>query len=164
MSKSKFLFKTFYMGKKDYYGSQRQKDFLTIERCILNALIKRNYIHQLNNKSEIEFASRTDRFVSARGACFTCILEKEPVLMEINSILPEEIGIWAYAKVPLEFSSRYNAILRHYVYIVHTPIYYLQKTTRLNINIMKKACNRLEGRHNFINFSFALGSFLLTSG
>jgi tRNA pseudouridine38-40 synthase len=152
MSKSKFLFKTFYVGRKQYYGSQKQKDFLTIEQCILNALLNRNYIHELK-KSEIEFASRTDRFVSARGACFTCILEKEPVLMEINSALPKEIGIWAYAKVPLEFSSRHNAISRHYIYVVHNPISYLQNTTGLDINLMKKALKQLEGRHNFVNLA-----------
>lgn len=152
MAKSKYLFKIYYIGEKKYYGSQRQKDFLTIEECLLNALIQKEYIQHVNN-SGFEFASRTDRFVSARGACFTCITEKEPILMEINSVLPEEIGIWAYTKVPLKFSSRYNAIMRYYVYIVPTPLSYLQNTTVIDVNIMLKACKQLEGRHNFVNFS-----------
>lgn len=152
MAKSKFLFKIYYIGKKRYYGSQRQRDFLTIEKCLLHTLIEKNYIDEVNN-SEFEFASRTDRFVSARGACFTCIPEKEPILMEINSALPKEIGIWAYTKVPLEFSSRYNAIMRYYVYIVPTPLSHLQDTADINISIMQQACKQFEGRHNFINFS-----------
>ncbi|NVM36644.1 MAG: hypothetical protein HWN81_13695 [Candidatus Lokiarchaeota archaeon] len=152
MTKSKFLFKIYYIGKKIYYGSQRQLNFLTIEQSLLNVLKIRGYIHKAKN-SEFEFASRTDRFVSARGACFTCIVEKEPILMEINSVLPNEIGIWAYAKVPLEFSSRYDAILRHYIYIVPLPFSFLQKNSGININIMEKACKQLEGRHDFLNFS-----------
>jgi len=150
MAKSKFLFKIYYIGKKKYYGSQRQCDFLTIEQCLLRALKKRGYIHKLNN-IDFEFASRTDRFVSARGAYFSCTTEKPPILMEINSSLPKEIGVWAYTKVPLQFSSRHGAILRHYVYIVPTPLSYLQKSS--GINIMKKACKELEGRHDFVNFS-----------
>ncbi|MFW9998836.1 MAG: tRNA pseudouridine synthase A [Candidatus Hodarchaeota archaeon] len=152
MRKSRFLFKIYYIGGQQYHGSQRQSDVITIEHCLLNALIEKKYIQKPNN-SEFEFASRTDRFVSARGACFTCVTQKEPKLMEINSVLPKDIGIWAYSEVPLEFSSRYNAILRHYVYIVSTPISYLQNTSGLNVEIMKEACKQLEGRHNFVNFS-----------
>jgi len=152
ISNSKFLFKFYYIGRRKYYGSQRQPDFLTIEQCILDVLKKQGYIHDIDN-SYFEFASRTDRYVSARGACFTCITEKEPILMEINSALPKEIGIWAYSEVPLEFSSRYGAILRHYVYIVPLPISYFQKTSGINIHLMKKACRELEGRHDFANFS-----------
>ena len=152
MTKSNFLFKIYYIGKQKYHGSQRQLDFLTVEQCILNALKKKGYIFNINN-SNFEFASRTDRFVSARGACFTCITEKKPILMEINTSLPKEMGIWAYIKVPSEFSSRYHAILRHYVYIVPTPLSYLQRTSGINLSIMEKACKELEGRHDFINFS-----------
>jgi tRNA pseudouridine38-40 synthase len=149
---SKFLFKFYYIGRNKYYGSQRQPNFLTIEQSILNALKIKEYIHKINN-SQFEFASRTDRYVSARGACFSCILEKPPILMEINSALPEEIGIWAYSDVPIEFSSRYNAILRHYTFIVPFPISHFEMTTGININLMKKACKELEGRHDFANFS-----------
>ncbi len=152
MDKSKFLFKIYYIGKKKYFGSQRQLEFITIEHCFLNALIERNYINESKN-SQFEFASRTDRFVSARGSCFACIIDKEPILMEINSVLPKEMGIWAYSKVPLDFSSRYNTKLRHYVYIVPTPLHYLEKKYMINLAILEKACKKLQGRHDFVNFS-----------
>ncbi|MFW9987712.1 MAG: tRNA pseudouridine synthase A [Candidatus Odinarchaeota archaeon] len=152
MTKSKFLFKIYYIGKKRYYGSQRQINYLTIEQLILSALKKRGYIDNVCN-SQFEFASRTDKYVSARGACFTCITKKKPVLMEINSTLPNEIGIWAYTKVPLEFNSRYNAIMRHYIYIYPTPLTRLQESVSIDLNLMQKACTLLEGRHDFINFS-----------
>jgi tRNA pseudouridine(38-40) synthase len=152
MSNSKFLFKLYYIGTEEYYGSQRQPSFLTIEHCISKALKKRKYIQDID-KSKFEFASRTDRYVSARGACFTCITEKDPILMEINSALPDEIGIWAYSNVPLGFSSRYGALSRHYIYIVPFPISYFKKTSGIDINLMKKACKELEGHHDFANFS-----------
>ena len=161
MVKSRYLFKIYYIGSQKYHGSQRQRDTLTIEQIILNALEKRNYIQELKN-IEFDFASRTDRYVSARGACFTCITEKKPILMEINSILPKKIGIWAYTEVPLEFSSRYNAISRHYVYIVSSPISYLNEITDLNIELMKKACKQLEGGHDFANFSKREGDSINT--
>ncbi|MFX0038261.1 MAG: tRNA pseudouridine synthase A [Promethearchaeota archaeon] len=152
MSNSKFVFKYYYIGSQKYYGSQRQNNFMTIEHCILNALRKQGYIHEIDN-SQFEFASRTDKHVSARGACFTCLTEKEPILMEINNVLPKEIGVWAYSDVPLEFSSRHSAVLRHYIYIVPFPISYFKKKNGIDMEIMKNACRELEGRHDFANFS-----------
>jgi tRNA pseudouridine(38-40) synthase len=152
MLNSKFLFKIYYIGTNEYFGSQRQPRLMTIEESILNALISKGYIQDIE-KSKFEFASRTDRYVSARGACFTCIAKKDPVLMEINSALPKRIGIWAYSEVPMEFISRFGAILRHYVYIVPFPISYFEKTSGIDIDLMKKACKDLEGYHDFANFS-----------
>ncbi|KKM93613.1 hypothetical protein LCGC14_1206610 [marine sediment metagenome] len=152
MVKFRILFKIYYIGNKKYHGSQRQQNVLTIEQCLLNAFKKKKYIKEFENTG-FEVASRTDRLVSARGACFTCITEKKPILMELNSVLPENIGIWAYTKVPLDFSSRYNAVLRYYVYMVPTPLSYLQNKTSFNIEILHKACKHLEGQHDFINFS-----------
>jgi len=142
----------YYVGTEKYFGSQRQLNFLTIEECLLNALVRKKYINDIEN-SEFETASRTDRFVSARSACFSFITEKKPILMEINSALPMEMGLWAYTKVPSNFLSRYNAILRHYIYIVPTPLPILQKEYKFNIKLMEKACRLLEGRHDFVNFS-----------
>ena len=152
MLNSKFLFKIYYIGTNEYFGSQRQPSLMTIEESILNALISKGYIRNIE-KSKFEFASRTDRYVSARGACFTCITEREPILMEINTALPKEIGIWAYSEVPVEFISRFGAILRHYIYIVPYSISYFKKTSGIDIDLMKKACKDLEGNHDFANFS-----------
>ena len=152
MVRNRYLFKMYYVGPEKYFGSQRQLNFLTIEECLLNALVRTKYINDIEN-SEFETASRTDRFVSARSACFSCLTEKKPILMEINSTLPMEIGVWAYTKVPSNFLSRYNAILRHYIYIVPIPLPILQKEYKINIKLMKKACRLLEGRHDFANFS-----------
>ena len=149
---NRYLFKFYYIGKNKFYGSQRQLDKNTIEGCLLNALVQNKYITNLNT-SGFEVASRTDKLVSARGAAFSFISQKKPILMEINSILPKEIGVWAYCKVNLDFSSRFNALYRHYKYIAPIPIGVLEKDYVLNLDIIRKACKQLEGKHNFKNFS-----------
>jgi len=142
----------YYIGKQKYHGSQRQSDFLTIEDQLIDILIKRNYIDDLE-RVEFEFASRTDRYVSARGAVFSIIPKKKPILMEINSFLPREMGLWASCPVPLNYSPRYNAVSRHYRYIFPEPLDYLISEYNFNIGLVKKACSQLEGIHNFQNFS-----------
>jgi len=146
MENSRFLFKFYYIGSKKYFGSQRQPNYLTIEELLINALQEKDYINDIKSAG-FDVASRTDKFVSARGSAFSFITNKLPILMEINSVLPKRIGIWAYAKVPLDFYSRYNAQFRHYKYITRYII------SSLNIKDMKRACKALEGRHDFSNFS-----------
>lgn len=146
MEKTRYLFKFYYIGHKKYFGSQRQPDYPTIEECLITALQEKEYLTDIK-QSGFEVASRTDRFVSARGSAFSFTTSKTPILMEINSALPKHIGLWAYIKVPLDYTSRYNAVFRHYKYI--TPY----SSSSLNIKNMKKACRALEGHHDFKNFS-----------
>ncbi|TFF94609.1 MAG: tRNA pseudouridine(38-40) synthase TruA [Promethearchaeota archaeon] len=148
----KYFFKIYYIGKQKYHGSQRQSNVLTIEDQLIDILIKRNYIDDLE-RAEFEFASRTDRYVSARGAVFSIIPKKKPILMEINSFLPCEMGLWASSPVPINYSPRYHAVSRHYRYIFPEPLDYLISEYNFNIDIVKKACSQLEGIHNFQNFS-----------
>ena len=122
----RYLFKFYYTGSKKFFGSQRQKDLLTVEGCLLNTLKETKYIESME-RSKIEFASRTDRFVSAKGNAFAFNTLKLPILMEINRALPNEIGLWAYREVPQNFFSRYNAVYRHYKYIVPQTLTFLKK-------------------------------------
>ncbi|MBD3254429.1 MAG: tRNA pseudouridine(38-40) synthase TruA [Candidatus Lokiarchaeota archaeon] len=151
MKEQRFLFKFYYIGTKKYYGSQRQKNLLTIEGSLIEVLKTLKYINSIRD-SDVEFASRTDRGVSALGAALTFVPLRKPYLIEINSMLPKEIGIWAYAKVPKNFLSRYNAIFRHYKYLV--PIPDRDNGGRgLDFKLMQKARKILLGTHNFLNFS-----------
>jgi len=150
--KTKFLFKFYYIGSEKFYGSQRQLNFPTIESYLINALIKKDYINGVN-KADFEVASRTDKYVSARGATFSVITNKEPILMEINSELPYEIGIWAYTSVPLDFSSRFNALYRYYKYLLPIEIRDPHNDNSINIDLIKRACKELEGQHDFKNFA-----------
>lgn len=152
MEKSRYIFKFYYIGSKKYYGSQRQPDYLTVEECLLSALKDRKYIND-DKKSGFEVASRTDKYVSARGSTFSIVTKKRPILMEINTALPKNIGIWGYSEVPIDFLSRYNALYRHYKYIVPYSIIFPRNATSNNLNEMIKACKTFEGRHDFSNFS-----------
>jgi tRNA pseudouridine38-40 synthase len=145
METHRYLFKFYYIGVERFYGSQRQPNKLTIEDCLIEALINKKYFLSFEN-SGFEVASRTDRLVSARGATFSIKSKKVPILMEINSFLPKEIGLWAYAKVPLNFSSRFNVEYRHYKY-------FMSDLKDLDLDLIKKACKEFEGRHDFRNFS-----------
>lgn len=151
-SKKKYFFKIYYIAKEKYHGSQRQDNVLTIEDCIINVLQERKYIDNLD-ASEFEFASRTDRYVSARGAVFSLIPNKKPILMELNSFLPKEIGIWAHSVVPRDYSPRFNAISRHYRYIIPKSLRFLKNHYDFDLDLINKACAQLEGTHNFQNFS-----------
>jgi len=146
--KKRYIVKYYYIATPNYYGSQIQPSLDTIEGDIVKALQEKKYVKK-NEKSNFEFASRTDRFVSARGACFSFMTSKSPILMEINTALPKEIGVWAYAEVPDDFLSRYNAIYRHYKYLVYNP----DQSTNFDLILMTQACNELKGDHDFINFS-----------
>ena len=152
MESRRYLFKFYYIGRKKFHGSQRQKNLLTIEDCLINALNEKNYIKDAKS-SGFEAASRTDRFVSARAAAFSFITTKKPILMEIHLELPKEKGIWACAEVNIDFLSRFNAIYRHYKYIVPESLGYIQKNSNVDLNLIRKACKELEGQHDFLNFS-----------
>jgi len=152
MNEKKYLIRFYYIGKKKYYGTQRQSpDILTIEQCLIEALIKRNYMQEPRS-AKFELASRTDRGVSARAACFSFFSMRTPILMELNSILPPSIGLYSFCEVPKNFSSRHDAIMRHYKYIVPIPLSIFKKEKELNLDMMRQACNALKGRHNFVNF------------
>jgi len=149
---ARFFFKFYYIALDKYYGSQRQKDVLTIEDRVIKTLKERGYIHDVN-ASQFESASRTDRYVSARGAVFATNMLRDPILMELNAHLPNEIGIWAYCKVPNNYSPRFEAQMRHYRYIVQWPFSFLKKKYNFDFSLVNRACKKLEGVHDFQNFS-----------
>jgi len=150
--RERYLFKFYYIGSTKYFGSQRQPNERTIESELIKALAKKGYIHNLENSS-FEVASRTDKLVSARGAAFSLILEKKPILMEINTALPKEMGLWAYSKVPIDFFSRFSAKFRHYKYIIPLSVKINDYDFPYDVEIMKKACKQMEGKHDFSNFA-----------
>jgi tRNA pseudouridine38-40 synthase len=152
MEKTRYIFKFYYIGSKKYHGSQRQPEYPTVESCLLSALRERKYIKD-DKKSDFEVASRTDKYVSARGSVFSCVTEKIPILMEINTALPKNIGIWGYSEVARDFLSRYNALYRHYKYIIPYSTIFGKNKTSNNLNEMIRACKFFEGRHDFSNFS-----------
>lgn len=151
MERRRYLIKFYYIGSGKYFGSQRQIEYETIENYLIGSLLKKQYIEDIKT-SGFEVASRTDKFVSARGACFSFLTNKTLTLMEINSMLPRDIGLWAFCEVKENFSSRFNAIYRFYKYIFLVPEK-KEGSYPYNLKLMKEACKILEGHHDFHNFS-----------
>lgn len=149
MERTRYLIKFYYIGSGKYFGSQRQIKFETVEDNLIRCLLETNHIQNIET-SGFEMASRTDKLVSARGACFTFQSKKPLILMEINSKLPTDIGLWAWCEVREDFSSRFNALIRHYKYILNLSN---EKEHIYDLKIMKKACKALQGCHDFQNFS-----------
>lgn len=150
-SAQRYFIKMYYLADH-YLGSQRQKEENTIEGILIKKLIDKSYIEN-ESKSGFEAASRTDRFVSARGAVFSFITQKSFYPEELNSALPNDIGVWSVAKIPIDYKPRRNAICRHYKYIFEYPISYLVKNSEFDIDLIKQGCDLLQGRHDFINFA-----------
>ncbi len=149
--KQRYFVKTYYIGD-NYYGSQRQDREESIEGAIITALKEKDYIKD-EKESIFEAASRTDRFVSARGAVFSFISQKKFYPEELNTVLPLDIGVWSHAVVPLDYMPRRKAISRQYKYVVEHSIHWYEKNFDFNIDLIRKGCELLQGRHDFVNFA-----------
>jgi len=62
----------------------------------------------------------------------------------INSALPEDIRVWAWAPAPDSFSARFDCIFRVYRY------FFVKKG--MDIAAMNQAAQLLKGSHDFRNF------------
>ncbi len=149
--KQRYFIKYYYLADQ-YFGSQRQKHKKTIEGILINALLEKSYIKN-EGDSGFEAASRTDRLVSARGAVVSFKMYKKFYPEELNSALPEDIGVWAYAKVPIDYKPRWNAVCRHYKYIFNYSLSHFRANSEFDVDLIKEGCNLLKGKHDFVNFS-----------
>ena len=116
---SKLIFKVAYLGW-NYHGFQIQPRVKTIEGELVKAFNKIG----IKLRSLHEYASRTDAGVSAVSQIIAVkvgreILEKVTAygLMWLNSLLPEDIRLWAYTIVADDFNLRKNIVWREYIYL-----------------------------------------------
>ena len=147
-----------YDGTK-YNGWQVQKNGAGIQEILTNA------IHQVcNDVDKINGAGRTDAGVHAMGQTanfFTdCKIPIDKLPAAVNVFLPKDIAIKTAEEVNKDFHSRYSAKGKKYMYIVNnSPVrsalsfyreYYFPN--ELDYKKMKKACEILEGTHDFKGF------------
>lgn len=139
----RIAFKLAYLGGR-YHGFQRQPDVVTVQSTVIGALERLDLSPQV-----FCYSGRTDRGVSSLGQVITFFVEEEKADLAIprviNSKLPWDIWTWAWAPVPQNFSARYGAIWREYLYILHGP--------NMDLDLMQDAASLLVGTHNFRNFS-----------
>lgn len=145
-----------------FYGWQKQKisDGLpTIQTALETAL------SQIAGENiGVITAGRTDTGVhaSAQVVHFDTTAQRNPQswIRGVNSLLPSGIAVWHAQQVATEFHARFDAISRHYRYVlqsspVRSPLL-IGKVgwthTPLNLDTMRQACQLLIGEHDFSSF------------
>lgn len=139
----KIALKLAYLGDR-YYGFQRQPDLVTVDSEVRKALEQIGVIN-----GDFCYAGRTDRGVSALGQVIDFWIDEENAYLArprcVNGRLPRDIWAWSWAVAPIGFSARWNALWREYRYILWHE--------GLDLELMRRAAEKLLGRHDFRNFS-----------
>ncbi len=143
MSALKIAFKLAYIGT-EFSGSQAQPGRRTVEGELKSALINKGIIGE---KTKVEFSGRTDAGVHALGqvASFKALDEKLAEPRIVNSVLANDLWVYARAGVPDGFDPRRNAVSRTYRYILYAPDVIERRIVRY--------ASLFEGTHDFRNFS-----------
>lgn len=153
----------------NYSGWQRQKNAITIQETLENAISKIT-----KENIQVTGCSRTDTGVHARGFVgnFYCEsgIPEEKFKDALNSQLPEDIVILESSQVNMDFHSRYHCKGKTYSYTIlnrKTPVaigknYMYQYKNILNLEAMQCGAGYLVGKHDFSAFR-NLGSSVKTS-
>lgn len=149
-----------YDGKR-YLGWQRLGDS---DKTIQGKI--ENIIKQMTGEEiEIVGSGRTDGGTHARGQVANFKTHSELSLAEmiafLNRYLPQDIVVKDAEEVAERFHARYNAVGKQYSYYVwHAEIpsaferaYSYHYPQVLDLDRMRKACNKLTGKHDFMGFS-----------
>jgi tRNA pseudouridine38-40 synthase len=145
---------------QNYFGWQRQKDFVTVQGTIENILkeiVESNFIRTIGS-------SRTDTGVHAlANVCFVQIpTELTPIQLKdrLNQALPPEIRVNKCERTYKQFKVIYFADRKTYFYLFKNEPseinsnYFTNIEEKLDIEKMKEAAKFFEGLHNFTNFSY----------
>ncbi|MFW9962013.1 MAG: tRNA pseudouridine(38-40) synthase TruA [Candidatus Sifarchaeia archaeon] len=135
-----YLSRLFYLGD-NYHGSQYQPGLPTVQGELIDALT--SWSGEPYSTQTVQLSGRTDRGVHSIGQLVMITTEKQLNIDKINRYLPEDIILWASTKAPLNFSPRYNVLMRHYQY------YFDKSWANLNLEIAKKAAVLLIGSNDF---------------
>lgn len=140
----RIAYKLAYIGT-NFHGFQYQPNVRTVEGELFRAFEElRVDVKTANYKC----AGRTDAGVHAFGQVIALDLEKPILPRAINAHLPEDITVWAWAKVGEDFNPR-HAKSRTYLYVLFAKDY--------DISAMRKASKLLLGTHDFSNFTKKFG-------
>lgn len=138
----------FYDGK-NFFGSQSQPNFTTVESEIIKSL--KLYF---SNFKDFILASRTDKGVSGFQYFGLKITDNniEEIYRKFDEIrlnLTEDIDLKKVYFMPDNFNVRKDALIRTYTYKITDK----KLIDSLNIENMRLASNYLVGKYNFMSFS-----------
>lgn len=146
-----------YDGSK-FYGFQRLKDKVSVQKTIEDALL---LIHK--KPTPIKGAGRTDIGVHALGQCahFDLDIDIQPNRLKnaLNSIVHPYIHIAECKTVSDDFHARFSVKRKKYVYKIwcggYDPKkydYYLLYDKKINVDKLRECAKVFIGKHNFHNF------------
>ncbi len=146
-----------YDGSK-FYGFQRQKDKISVQESLEEALTILD-----KNSVEVKGAGRTDVGVHALAQCAHFDMQNqippERLLRAINRIVVPYIYVLECKIVNNDFHARHNALGKKYVYKIWTgdysPLlydYYLMYDKPLNLKKLEECAKIFIGKHDFHNF------------
>jgi tRNA pseudouridine38-40 synthase len=138
----RIAYKFGYFGE-NFFGSQYQPNLRTVEGELFRAF---NELGIDPGLARYRCSSRTDAGVHALGNVFAIDVEiKKCFPRVLNSKLPEDITVWAWAKVDDDFDPRKQAVSRVYSYVL--------LKSDVDVSVMRKAASMIEGTHDFSNFT-----------
>ncbi len=143
----------------NYVGWQVQPNGKTIE-----GEIERVLSILLDSPIKIYGSGRTDAGVHALGQTFDFESKKIANLAKfrysLNRLLPSDIHVKSLKKVDEDFSSRFNAVKKTYLYRlnmgendVFNRLYVSQIHQKLDVDLIKEAAKLFVGKHSFMNFT-----------
>ncbi|MBQ4110465.1 MAG: tRNA pseudouridine(38-40) synthase TruA [Clostridia bacterium] len=142
-----------------YHGFQRQKNAVTIEETVENALDLLT-----GEKNVIYGCGRTDARVHGINYYFnfktdsSIPVEKFP--LALNSKLPDDISVSMCREVPDDFNARFSAIKKTYRYLIYNdrirnPFYDKRAMffpRELDVEKMREAADKIKGTKDFAAF------------
>lgn len=152
-----------YDGRR-YHGFQWQANLPTVQAELEQAIRKLT-----GENRRVMAASRTDAGVHAKGQVVSfrsmSALSPETFVRALNYYLPEDIAVKRACRANTDFNVRSEALSREYDYrilnsSIRSPLadgFTCRVSKELNIEIMNKICQFLEGAHDFASFAASLG-------
>lgn len=153
----KYFFEIGYQGTS-YHGWQIQHNAISVQGIINDRLE-----HLFGNKIKTIGSGRTDTGVHAICQFFhietQVEIDTKQVLFKMNTMLPDDIAVYAIHRVKDDASARFDAISRSYIYKISQAknpflkglAYHFYKP--LDIQAMNDAAKILTGKHDFQAFS-----------
>jgi len=147
-----------------YHGFQWQVGLLTIQAELEQAVEK-----LCGQSSRVMAASRTDAGVHAKGQVVSfraeSTLSTMTLVKALNYYLPSDIAIKEAYRVSSDFNVRRDALSREYCYYIlnsrtrspFSKMFSLFMPQMLDIEAMNKACQLMQGKHDFTSFVTSLG-------
>ncbi|HUS04083.1 MAG TPA: tRNA pseudouridine(38-40) synthase TruA [Dehalococcoidia bacterium] len=162
MSLTKFVLIIEYDGTR-YHGFQWQLGLPTIQAEMEEAIRK-----LYGQSSRVISASRTDAGVHAKGQVVSFwakpAVDTTTLVKALNHYLPSDIAVKAAHRAGNDFNVRRDALSREYRYYIlnrdtrspFSKTFALFMPKMLDIQLMSKACQLMQGEHDFISFATSL--------